>query len=189
MDAAPDLLVGQQNQRFSQEALVGVKWACQRGRLAHSAGGNTFASTRSIAMARETFRRWRPRASARGAGNPRPGSGSFLNQGTIRRRQIQTDDVADLLHEEGSLDSFEGLRRCGSKGLRARGRSPASGERHGGMAETRRAGAGFASTPLGASLPPPPRRLRRLATTRQRLQLVIAQRDSPPLSPSIAENK
>ena len=28
------------------------------------------------------------------------------NQGTIRRRQIQTDDVADLLHEEGIARQF-----------------------------------------------------------------------------------
>ena len=38
MDAAPDLLVGQQPEPaldlVQQEALVGVKWACQRGRLA-----------------------------------------------------------------------------------------------------------------------------------------------------------
>ena len=32
------------------------------------------------------------------------------NQGTIRRRQIQTDDVADLLHEEGIARQLEGLR-------------------------------------------------------------------------------
>ena len=32
------------------------------------------------------------------------------NQGTIRRRQIQADDVADLLHEEGIARQLEGLR-------------------------------------------------------------------------------
>ena len=38
------------------------------------------------------------------------------NQGTIRRRQIQTDDVADLLHEEGIARQLEGLQeRCGCK--------------------------------------------------------------------------
>ena len=39
MDERPDLFVGQQPEpaldRLSQEALVGVKWACQRGRLAN----------------------------------------------------------------------------------------------------------------------------------------------------------
>ena len=38
MDAAPDLFVGRSpNQRSTwlKEALVGVKWACQRGRLAN----------------------------------------------------------------------------------------------------------------------------------------------------------
>ena len=39
MDAAPDLLVGQQPEPaldlVQPEALVGVKWACQRGRLAN----------------------------------------------------------------------------------------------------------------------------------------------------------
>ena len=52
-------------------------------------------------------------ASARGAGNVQGLDLALFvdteNQGTIRRRQIQTDDVADLLHEEGSLDSL-GLR-------------------------------------------------------------------------------
>ena len=56
------------------------------------------------------------------------------NQGTIRRRQIQTDDVADLLHEEGIARQLEGPpsdaaasrrpARC-DEWSRARGRSPA----------------------------------------------------------------
>ena len=56
------------------------------------------------------------------------------NQGTIRRRQIQTDDVADLLHEEGIARQLEGLRAMrlqaegppdAMNGRGARGRSPA----------------------------------------------------------------
>ena len=165
------------------------------------------------------------------------------NQGTIRRRQIQTDDVADLLHEEGIARQLEGLRamRLQAEGppdaMNGRGRVAAR-PRHRAKAPmgrvrrrlfqrqpdrfcdgviadlTRRAGAGFvvqtvealrriAATPLAHGVrarletngdllvlqpfrrrqddPSPPRKpLRRLATTRQRLQfgaLVIAQRD------------
>ena len=165
------------------------------------------------------------------------------NQGTIRRRQIQTDDVADLLHEEGIARQLEGLRamRLQAEGppdaMNGRGRVAARPRhrakapmgrvrrrlfqrqpdrfRDGVIADlTRRAGAGFvvqtvealrriAATPLAHGVrarletngdllvlqpfrrrqddPSPPRKpLRRLATTRQRLQfgaLVIAQRD------------